>query len=244
MRQLEEALLAGRIDIAVHSAKDMPSDLLPGTTIAATLPRGDVRDALVGATLAGLAPGARVGTGSRRRVAQLLAARPDVAPLDIRGNVDTRLRKLADGQYDALILAAAGLERLGRTEAAAELLPIDIMLPAPGQGVIALQVREDDAYARDTWWPRSITRRRASRCAPSGRCCARWGRAAPCRSAVWRTCGPSEVSLLARAIDITGRRVMAVQESGPAADPEAVGRRAGERLLARGAREFLPEPVS
>ena len=148
VRQLEEALLDGRIDVAVHSAKDMPSDLLPGTTIAATLPRGDVRDALVGATLAGLAPGARVGTGSRRRVAQLLAARPDVAPLDIRGNVDTRLRKLADGQYDALILAAAGLERLGRAESVAELLPIDVMLPAPGQGVIALQIRDDNAHAR------------------------------------------------------------------------------------------------
>ena len=243
VRQLEEALLDGRIDVAVHSAKDMPSDLLPGTTIAATLPRGDVRDALVGATLAGLAPGARVGTGSRRRVAQLLAARPDIAPLDIRGNVDTRLRKLADGQYDALILAAAGLERLGRTEAVAELLPIDVMLPAPGQGVIALQIRDDDAHTRDTVaqidHPPTGVALRAERAllrTLGAGCAVPIGGLAHLRA--------GEVSLLARAIDITGRRVIAVQESGPASDPEAVGRRAGERLLARGAREFLPEPVS
>jgi hydroxymethylbilane synthase len=242
VRQLEEALLDGRIDVAVHSAKDVPGDLLLGTAIAATLPRGDVRDALVGATLAGLPPGARVGTGSRRRVAQLLAARPDVEPLDIRGNVDTRLRKLAAGEYDALILAAVGLERLGRTEVAAELLPIDVMLPAPGQGVIALQVRDDDARAREALaaidHPPTGAALHAERALLRGLGA---GCAVPIGGLAYLRAG--EVSLLARAIDITGRQVIAVQESGPADDPEAVGRRAAERLLARGAREFLPEPV-
>ncbi len=242
VRQLEEELLEGRIDVAVHSAKDVPGELLPGTAIAATLPRGDVRDALVGATLAGLPSGARVGTGSRRRAAQLLAARPDVAPADIRGNVDTRLRKLAAGDYDALILAAAGLERLDRTEAVAELLPIDVMLPAPGQGVIALQIRDDDARARDALsaidHPPTGAALHAERALLRGLgagCAVPIGGLARLRA--------GEVVLLARAIEVTGERVIAVQESGPADDPETVGRRAAERLLARGAREFLPEPV-
>jgi len=147
VRAVEEALLDGRADIAVHSLKDMPTTQLPGLTLAAVLPRADVRDALVareGRALADLPPGARVGTSSRRRVALLQTLRPDVEATEIRGNVDTRLRKVAEGEYDAAILAAAGLERLGRVAQATELFDPELFLPAPGQGAIVVQCRADD----------------------------------------------------------------------------------------------------
>jgi hydroxymethylbilane synthase len=134
---LEEALLAGEIDIAVHSAKDVPGELAEGTEIVAVPPREDPRDVVVGE----LRPGARVGTSSLRRRAQLLAARPDVEVVELRGNVDTRLRKLAAGEVDALVLAAAGLARLGRSDVAAAPLEGDVFVPAPGQGCLIVQGR-------------------------------------------------------------------------------------------------------
>jgi hydroxymethylbilane synthase len=152
VRAVEEALLEGRADIAVHSLKDMPTTQLPGLTLAAVLPRADLRDALVareGRRLADLRHGARVGTSSRRRVALLHALRPDAEAVEIRGNVDTRLRKVAEGEYDAAILAAAGLERLGRISEAAELFEPERFLPAPGQGAIVVQCRADDAATLD-----------------------------------------------------------------------------------------------
>jgi hydroxymethylbilane synthase len=143
---LEAALEAGDIDLAVHSAKDVPGELAAGTAIVATPRRASPLDALVGAaSLDAVARGARVGTSSIRRRAQLLAARPDLAVADLRGNVDTRLRKRADGEVDVLVLAAAGLERLGRTGDAA--LSGGVFVPAPGQGVIAVQGREGSAAA-------------------------------------------------------------------------------------------------
>ena len=143
---IEEALREGRIDIAVHSAKDLPTRLPDDLRIAACLPRADARDVLVsrGGTLQSLPPASRVGTSSPSRRAQLLAARPDLSVAEIRGNVDTRLRKLAAGEYDALVLAGAGLIRLGREDAATEWLSLDVMIPAPGQGVLAIQVRASD----------------------------------------------------------------------------------------------------
>ena len=147
VKELEQAVLEERAEIAVHSAKDLPTTPTPGLVLAAFLPRADAHDVLVGAgkeaTLAGLPPGARVGTGSPRRRAQLLAARPDLRVEPIRGNVDTRLRKLRAGEFDALVLAAAGLLRLGHLAEKTESLPLDVMVPAPGQGAIALQVRAD-----------------------------------------------------------------------------------------------------
>jgi hydroxymethylbilane synthase len=134
---LEQALLAGEIDLAVHSAKDVPAELAPGTAIAATPRRANPRDVLVGErSLAALREGARVGTSALRRRAQLLAARPDVCVVELRGNVDTRLAKCAAGEVDALVLAAAGLERLGRDRG-----PHLDFVPAAGQGVIAVQAR-------------------------------------------------------------------------------------------------------
>lgn len=145
---VEAALLDGRADVAVHSLKDVPSTPVEGLALAGFLERGDPRDVLVasgGRRLAELPAGARVGTSSQRRVGLLRALRPDLVIAEIRGNVDTRLRKVADGEYDGTILAAAGLARLGRLDEASQLFDAMEFLPAPGQGVIALQCRADDA---------------------------------------------------------------------------------------------------
>lgn len=150
---LRDALLDGRCDVAVHSLKDLPTAAAPGLTLAAVPPRQDPRDALCardGLSLAELPPGARVGTGSPRRAAQLLAVRPDLEVVDIRGNVDTRLGRVrgADhgpGDLDAVVLARAGLARLGRLDAVTEALPFDVMAPAPGQGALAVEIRDADA---------------------------------------------------------------------------------------------------
>jgi hydroxymethylbilane synthase len=136
---LERALLADEIDVAVHSAKDVPAELADGLELVAIPERADARDAICGArSLKALEPGARVGTSSLRRTAQIRAAREDLEVVAVRGNVDTRLRKLADGQYDALVLARAGLERLGRAD---ECEPLDDLVPAAGQGALALEAR-------------------------------------------------------------------------------------------------------
>ncbi|MEJ2578235.1 MAG: hydroxymethylbilane synthase [Kineosporiaceae bacterium] len=145
---LREALLAGEVDLAVHSLKDLPTAAAPGLELAAVPLREDPRDALIardGLGLADLPPGAVVGTGSPRRACQLLAARPDLKVVDIRGNVDTRLGMVADGQLDAVVLALSGLRRLGRDGAVTEVLDVSVMLPAPGQGALAVECREGDA---------------------------------------------------------------------------------------------------
>lgn len=143
---LREALLRGECDLVVHSLKDLPTAEHPGLRLGAVPKRADARDALCardGLTLATLPEGARVGTGSPRRIAQLRAARPDVTAVDIRGNVDTRLGKVESGELDAVILAAAGLGRLGRADAATELLALDEWPTAPGQGALAIEVRRE-----------------------------------------------------------------------------------------------------
>jgi hydroxymethylbilane synthase len=145
VKEIEEALLAGEVDLAVHSAKDVPSELPEGLAIVGVPERADPRDALCGAAaLSELADGAAVGTSSLRRRAQLLALRPDLEVRELRGNVDTRLRRLEEGDFDALVLAAAGLERLGRADAGA---PVPELTPAPGQGCLALEARVGDATA-------------------------------------------------------------------------------------------------
>lgn len=145
---LREALLEGRVDLAVHSLKDLPTGPAPGLELAAVPEREDPRDALVardGLRLAELPPGALVGTGSPRRACQLQAARPDLKVMDIRGNVDTRLAMVTEGRLDAVVLALSGLRRLGRGSVVTELLGSEIMLPAPGQGALAVECRESDA---------------------------------------------------------------------------------------------------
>jgi len=147
VKELETALLEGRIDLAVHSLKDLPLAIPSGLRLAAILERDEPRDALVsssGAVFDRLPPGARVGTSSLRRRSQLLSRRHDVQLLDIRGNVDTRLRKLDEGRYDAIVIAACGLIRLGLEERITEYLDFSVMLPEPGQGALAVEARTED----------------------------------------------------------------------------------------------------
>ena len=230
-RALEEALVNGEIDVAVHSAKDVPTTMLEGTALAAVLRRAAVRDALVsrsGARLVDLPPGAKIGTGSSRRSAQLLAARPDLQIAPIRGNVDTRLQKLANGEFDALILAAAGLARLNRLSEATELLPINLMLPAPGQAALLLQTRKEEAAPLHPCSdPASEQSVRAER-------------------AMLRTLGPgctlpiaalahsraNTTTLAARLLDERGEHQIDIQRSGEA--PEFLGEEIGKLLEERG----------
>ncbi len=145
--ELEEALLQGRVDAAVHSLKDLPIDETPGLTIGLIPEREDSRDVLIsrnGEKLQSLPPGAVIGTSSLRRQAQLLAFRPDLKILPVRGNVETRVKKAYSGGYDAIVLAAAGIKRLGMESDISEYLPFEVMLPAPGQGTLAVQCRADD----------------------------------------------------------------------------------------------------
>ncbi len=158
-KEIEEALADGRVDLAVHSLKDLPTELPEPFTLAATPPRVDPRDAFVSvnhANLAALPQGAKVGTSSQRRRAQLKALRPDIEAIEFRGNVDTRLRKLAEGQVEAILLAAAGLERLGKTDWVRERLDPKQFCPAAGQGSLGIETRKDDAATIDAVsFPRS-----------------------------------------------------------------------------------------
>lgn len=151
VRGVERALLAGEAEIGVHSAKDLPGEMPEGLEIAGVPEREDAADVWIGAgrSLEEVPEGARVGTAALRRQAQLLAARPDLRIEELHGNVDTRLRKLAEGDLDAIVLAAAGLRRLGREEEIGFRLPVELMCPAPGQGALALQVLGDDSAAGD-----------------------------------------------------------------------------------------------
>ena len=176
-KELESALLAGEIDLAVHSLKDLEHSLPDGLILAAIPPREDPRDALIGSTLDALPYGAKVGTGSVRRRALLLSRRPDLQLLEIRGNIDTRLRKWREGQYDAICLAVAGLNRLGLQDAITEILDPDWFTPDPGQGALALQCRAENkrvsgwlADLDDPLTNAAITAERTFLCAFGGGC--------------------------------------------------------------------------
>ncbi len=162
---LRESLLRGEVDFAVHSLKDLPTGAAPGITLAATPARDDPRDALVardGAKLADLPAGARIGTGSARRAAQLMVLRSDVTCVPIRGNAGTRLAKVREGELDAVVLAYAGLARIGRTDLVSEIFEPDNMLPAPGQGALAVECRTADTELAELL-AGSITRQPAPR---------------------------------------------------------------------------------
>ena len=149
IKELEEALLEESIDLAVHSVKDIPTDTPSRLMFPAVCRRDDVRDCLVGSTLANLRQGARVGTSSLRRQAQVLHIRPDLDVRDLRGNVDTRLRKVESGEYDAILLAKAGLDRLGVSQRISEILSPEVCMPAVGQGAIAVECRVKDTQTAD-----------------------------------------------------------------------------------------------
>jgi hydroxymethylbilane synthase len=237
-KEIEEALLDGRVDLAVHSLKDMPTEIPAGLAIVATPEREDPRDAMVGAKLADLPVGARVGTGSLRRIAQLYAARPDLLVQPVRGNVDTRLRKLDEGQFEAIVLAAAGLRRLGWAERIAELLPPEVMCPAVGQGSLAIETRSDGDAAQAACerlnhaaTNRAVAAERAVLSVLGGGCQVPVGAYATARGQ------QLQIQAIVSAPD--GKTVVRRSAQGAASDAEAIGRELGRELLDSGAREIL-----
>ncbi len=238
-KEIEEALLDGRIDLAVHSLKDLPTELPAGLRIAAIPEREDARDALVGLRLAELKDGARVGTSSLRRVAQLRAARPGLVIESVRGNLDTRLRKLTEGQYDALVLAAAGLRRLGWAERIAEYLAPEVMCPAVGQGALAIETREDGEGARacarlDHAATRvAVEAERAVLARLGGGCQVPIG-------AHGRVSG-ERLELEAVVALPDGTRTIRRASCGPVSEAARLGRALGQELLDAGGREILEQ---
>jgi hydroxymethylbilane synthase len=232
VRELDAALLAGEIDCAVHSAKDVPAALPEGVVIAAVPARADARDALCGAgALGALSAGARVGTSSLRRAAQLRALRDDLDVVDVRGNVDTRLRRLAAGEYDAIVLAAAGLQRLGR---AGEGAPLDELVPAPGQGCLAITTRAGDeasvAALGDAASARALAAERALVRALGADCHTPVGAHA---------CAVDDAALRLTAFVGAVDGSAWVRDELDGDDAAALGARVAARLLATGASEVL-----
>lgn len=245
--ELEAALHKGSIDLAVHSLKDLPTELPPGIVIGTIPPRAAVHDVVVsrsGQSLAKLPPGAVVGTSSRRRAAQLLRAYPHLRTADIRGNVDTRIRKALDpdGPYDAIVLAAAGIDRLARNDVVTEVLPLDLMLPAPGQGALAVQCRNeawllhllealDDAATRS-----AVTAERAFLSGLGGGC------AVPV--AAHAVIVQGRLHLRGRVASMDGHDVVDVTGDAAPQDAAALGAALAVQALAQGAARFLCETVA
>jgi hydroxymethylbilane synthase len=240
VKEIEESLASGAIDFAVHSMKDVPARLAPGLAIAAIPRRADPRDVLVSRvdTIDALAPGARLGTASVRRRAQILARRRDLEIVVLRGNVDTRLRRWRAGAFDAIILAAAGLARLGLDEPAARPIAIDVLLPAVGQGALALECRGDDgrtaallAALDDPPSAQAVAAERGFLVAIGGDCNTPLAAHATVTDGVLR--------VRAQVSDTTGEHWLEDVSEGNAADGEALGRALADRLLARGAGALL-----
>ena len=239
LKEIEEALLAGQVDLAVHSLKDVPTQLPAGLGLCAFLERADPRDGLAsrdGRGLDALPKGARVGTTSLRRKAQLRARRPDLEIVDLRGNVDTRLRKLREGEFDAILLAMAGVTRLGRAAEMTEVIEPEVLLPAPGQGAIALECRTDDAAVlaaaaalnhADT--ERAVTAERSFLSALGGGCNVPLG--------AWARREGDGLRLQALVAREDGSELLRAEGRG--ADPAELGRRLADELLARGAGALL-----
>ncbi|MBN1394194.1 MAG: hydroxymethylbilane synthase [Pirellulales bacterium] len=240
-KEIQRALLDDRIDLAVHSMKDLPTTAVDGLTLAAVPERGPSGDVLVsadGATLDELPTAARVGTGSPRRRAQLLRHRRDLTMMDIRGNVETRLRKLRDGQFDAVVLAEAGLQRLGLAERITQRLPSAIMLPSPGQGALAVEARADDAStlrlaaALDHVGDHAaVLAERTLLLELKGGCLA--------PVAALGRVEEERLTLVGRVLDLRGERMIeAAGQSSPDA-AEALGARVAAELLRSGAGELI-----
>ena len=241
VKELEAALLRREIDIAIHSLKDVPAQPAIGLTLACFPQRGDARDALVtrgGRTLAELQSGARIGTGSSRRAVQLRQLLPDIETVDIRGNVDTRIRKVDEGQYDATVLAVAGLERLGVRERAAEVFSVDAMIPAAGQGALVLQVRADDKEAAALLLPIDDADTRHS-CQAERAFLARLGGGCRLPFGVVAEVDGEELRIRGFISDAPGDRTFRADASGSVAEAAAIGTRLAEQLLDQGAAEFV-----
>ncbi len=263
-KEIEEALAAGRIDLAIHSLKDLPTELPPGFEIAAITKREDPRDAFCSrhyANFQELPQAGRVGTSSLRRQAQLRAIRPDLDIHPLRGNVDTRLRKLEQGEYDAVILASAGLKRLGRTELVKQIIPAEIMCPAAGQGALAIEIRKgDDAIGRHleflndpaaraaTICERALLRRLGGGCqVPIGAFAEvslagngkghRFSPAAETPQVHPASAAGFRLHLESIVADPDGSKILRDSRDGD--DPEQLGNDAGAALLSRGGDEIL-----
>jgi hydroxymethylbilane synthase len=235
-KEIEEALLEGRADLAVHSLKDLPTELPAGLTLAATPPREDARDAIVGLRFADLPKGAKLGTSSLRRAAQLRRLRPDLEIEPVRGNLDTRLRKLDAGQYAAIVLAAAGLKRLGWEERIAEILSPEMVCPAVGQGALAIETAGGAGFeacrALDHAPTRAaVTAERALLGALGGGCQVPIGAHASVQD--------GRLHMIAVVVSPDGKSLVRDEAAGAGADAEQIGRALGEALLAAGADDIL-----
>jgi hydroxymethylbilane synthase len=240
VRGVERALLAGKAEIGVHSAKDLPGEMPEGLEIAGVPAREDPADAWIGAgsSLEDVPEGARIGTAALRRRAQLLAARPDLRVEELHGNVDTRLRKLAEGELDAIVLAAAGLRRLGREAEISFRLPVEQMCPAPGQGALALQVRDDDEASGDA--ATSVNDLKAMRELTAERTVvALLGASCMTPLGVHARVEGDSLTIGAFAGLPDGSEWLRDRIEGDAEEPSLAGAELAQRLLAAGARELL-----
>jgi hydroxymethylbilane synthase len=241
IKELEDALLDERIDLAVHSMKDVPTEMPEGLTIAAIGKREDVRDALLssrGATLESLPRGARVGTSSLRRQSQLLHARRDLRMIELRGNVDTRIEKLKRGDYDAIVLAKAGLDRLGLSGNISQVLPHNVSLPAAGQGAIGIEARMADAETlrilaalEDSESRGAVTAERAALAGLGGGCQVPIG--------AWGRIENGKLALDVVVLSPDGMQRMRETDSGALEDAEAIGKRVAQKLRDGGAAALL-----
>jgi hydroxymethylbilane synthase len=252
VKEIEDALLAGDVDLAVHSSKDMPAQLPEGLEIAGVLPREDPRDAVVLPAghvsqqdiepvrqILGSEP--RIGTSSVRRIAQLVNFASAGLFLPIRGNLDTRLRKLDSGDYDAIVLAAAGLRRLEREDRISALLPVEMCVPAPGQGIIAVEIRQGDGRAADV--VKAIGDRSAAVALRAERAVVErlgGGCQMPIGAFAHQTAG-NMLSITSIVVSPDGTRAVRAHVQGPLDAPEQVGRQAADELLAKGADSILDE---
>jgi hydroxymethylbilane synthase len=241
IKELEDALLAGTVDLAVHSMKDVPTEIPAGLAFPAVTRREDVRDCLISRdarTLENLPPGARIGTSSLRRQAQLRHHRSDLEMADVRGNVDTRLRKLAGGEFDAIVLALAGLKRLGVADKVTQVLDANVMLPAVGQGAIGIEMRAEDRHtlefvaALDDAETRAcIIAERALLHELQGGCQVPLG--------AWARLVSGDLLLEAAVFSADGRDFVRRDDRGSPRDAHAVGKRLGQALIGAGADRIL-----
>jgi hydroxymethylbilane synthase len=236
-KEIEDALLDGSIDLAVHSLKDLPTEMPAGLVIAAVPEREDVRDALCGSTLDALPQGARIGTSSLRRSSQLRRLRPDLAIENIRGNVDTRLRKMDDGQFDAILLASAGLNRLGLDGRIGERLDPARMCPAVGQGALAVETKEGSpahvicSALEHAATRAAVTAERALLAALGGGCQIPVG--------AYAVVDGARLSMIAIVASPDGTELISESAEGDASEPASIGESLARALLARGADRLL-----
>ena len=237
-KEIEEALLLKQVDLAVHSLKDMPTEIDKRLSVAIIPKRADARDAVVGRPLKELKKGDRVGTSSLRRAAQMRNLRPEINIVDIRGNVDTRIKKLDKGQYDSILLASAGLHRLGLENLIAEILNYDVMLPAAGQGALAIEIRSDDTKTFELLSPlhnpetaRAVTAERALLHALGGGCQIPVG--------VHAVENGSFLTLSAAVVSPDGTLSIKAQQTSEADYPEALGRKMAKHLITKGAQKII-----